>query len=77
MTTRSNEATKLCVIRQLGQLAMFVRISIVRAVCLLFLPRDVWVGKHFGSYTQRWSIALGRLDDRGVLQGVLDSDIGA
>lgn len=56
---------------------MRLRLAIVRAVCWLLLPRNVWVGKHFGAYTQRWDINLGRLDNRGVLQGVLDRDIGA
>ncbi|MFA7175289.1 MAG: hypothetical protein WC340_18085, partial [Kiritimatiellia bacterium] len=43
----------------------------------MLLPRNVWVGKHFGAYTCRWSVHLGRLDNRGVLQGLSDRDAGA
>lgn len=34
-------------------------------------------GMHFGAYTQKWSVHLGRLDNRGVLQGISDRDAGA
>lgn len=69
MTTRS-EAT-------LDRLVMRLRLAIVRAVCRLFLPRNVWVGLHLGAYTRKWSIHLGQLDSRGVLQGLSDHDAGA
>jgi len=59
----------------LDRIVMRLRLAIVRAVCRALLPRDVWVGKHFGAYTQRWGILLGRLDSRGVLQGVTDRDV--
>lgn len=51
-----------------------IRLAIVKAVCWLLLPRDVWIGKHFGAYTQKWGVMFGRVDRRGVLQGVLDKD---
>ena len=57
------------------KLMMRFRLAIVRAICRMLLPRNVWVGKHFGAYTQRWDILFGKLDSRGVLQGVLDRDI--
>lgn len=60
-----------------NRLVMRFRLAIVRAVCWAFLPRNVWVGKHFGAYTSRWSVHLGRLDNRGVLQGLSDRDAGA
>ena len=59
-----------------GRLVMRLRLAIVRVVCRALLPRNVWIGKQFGAYTQRWDILLGRLDSRGVLQGVLDRDVG-
>lgn len=61
--------------RQIDRLVMRFRLAIVRAVCRLLLPPDVWVGLHFGAYTQRWSIHLGRLDNRGVLQGLSEHDV--
>lgn len=63
--------------RRLDRLVMRLRLAVVRAVCRALLPRGVWVGKHFGAYTQRWDIVLGRLDSRGVLQGVIDRYVGA
>ena len=63
--------------RRLDRLVMRIRLAIVRAVCRLLLPRNVWVGMHFGAYTQKWSVQLGRLDNRGVLQGISDRDAGA
>lgn len=45
------------------------RVAIIRALLSLLLPRDVWVGKHFGGYTQKWGITFGKLDHRGVMQG--------
>lgn len=63
--------------RRLDRLVMRIRLAIVRAVCRLLLPRNVWVGMHFGAYTQKWSVHLGRLDNRGVLQGLSDRDAGA
>jgi hypothetical protein len=59
------------------RLVMRLRLAILRMACRLLLPRDVWIGKHHGAYTRRWDICLGRLDSRGVLQGVLDRDVGA
>lgn len=58
-------------------LAPRLRLAILRLACRLLLPRDVWIGKHHGAYTQRWDICIGKLDNRGVLQGVLDRDVGA
>jgi len=64
-------------IKLIQAIVMRVRLAIVRAICRMLLPRDIWVGKHFGAYTQRWDIIFGKLDGRGVLQGVLDRDVGA
>lgn len=47
-----------------------IRAAIIVLVLKLLLPRNVWVGKHLGAYTQRWDIIFARLDDRGVLQGM-------
>jgi hypothetical protein len=78
MNPRHRVSLNLCEkLRRLDRLVMRIRLSVVRAVCRALLPRDVWVGKHFGAYTQRWDVMLGRLDNRGVLQGLSDSDAGA
>ena len=53
---------------------MRLRLAILRVACRLLLPRDLWIGKHYVA-SQRWDITLGRLDGRGVLQGVLDRDL--
>ena len=74
VTTRSEAMTAA---RPLDRLVMRIRLAIVRSVCRVFLPRNVWVGMHFGAYTQKWSVHLGRLDNRGVLQGLSDRDAGA
>ena len=52
-----------------------IRLSIVASVCKLFLPRHVFVGKHFGAYTQRFTIMFGKLDNRGVLQGKTKKEV--
>jgi len=70
-TTRSARSARV------QRLVMRLRIATLRIACRLLLPRGVWIGKHFGAYTQRWDIVLGRLDSRGVLQGVTDRDVGA
>ena len=62
--------------RRLDRIVMRLRLAIVRAVCWIFMPRNVWAGKHYGAYTCRWSIQLGKLDNRGVLQGLSDRDAG-
>ena len=74
VTTRSEATTAA---RPLDRFVMRIRLAIVRSVCRVFLPRNVWVGMHFGAYTQKWSVHLGRLDNRGVLQGLSDRDAGA
>ncbi len=56
---------------------MRIRLAIVRAVCWMLLPKNLWVGKHHGAFTCRHKITLGKLDGRGVLQGVIDPDAGA
>jgi hypothetical protein len=53
------------------------RLYIVRWVCRMLLPRHVWVGKHFGVYTQRFDVVFGVLDNRGVLQGRTARELGA
>ena len=52
-----------------------LRLLIVKLVCMMFLPRHVWVGKHFGVYTQRFNVVFGKLDSRGVLQGYTEHDL--
>lgn len=52
-----------------------LRLILVRIACYMFLPRNVWIGKHYGAYTQKWSIQLGKIDNRGVLQGISEKDI--
>lgn len=48
------------------------RIKLAKAAVKILLPRGLWVGNHRGIYTGKWAPHLGRLDDRGVLQGVED-----
>lgn len=52
-----------------------MRLLIIRFICRLLLPKGIWVGKHWGAYTQKYDIVFGKLDYRGVLQGVLDKDV--
>lgn len=52
-----------------------VRIKIIKLICRLFLPKDVWVGKHLGTYTGKYDIVFGSIDARGVLQGVSETNI--
>ena len=47
-----------------------MRLRLIRWLAKILLPRSLFVGKHFGGYTQKWDIVFGRLDSRGVLQGV-------
>lgn len=54
-----------------------IRVAFLKSICRLLLPKDVWIGKHFGAFTQKWDICFGKLDDRGVLQGVLEKDISS
>lgn len=77
MSTKAVERSHVSGPSAVDRCVMRLRLATVRAVCRLLLPRDVWVGKRFGAYTQRLDICLGKLDNRGVLQGVLDRDVGA
>lgn len=77
MTIETVERSQVSGPSAVERCVMRLRLAVVRATCRALLPRGVWVGKHFGAYTQRWDIVLGRLDSRGVLQGVLDRDLGA
>ena len=54
---------------------MRLRLAIVKAVCWLLLPRGLWVGKNFGPYDCRWFVAFGRIDNRGVLQGMSEQQV--
>ena len=56
-------------------MVMQLRLAIVKAVCWLLLPRGLWVGKNFGPYVCRWFIAFGRIDNRGVLQGMSEQQV--
>lgn len=49
-----------------------VRIKLAKVCVHILLPRGLWLGNHKGVYTQKWAVHLGRLDSRGVLQGVED-----
>jgi hypothetical protein len=49
-----------------------IRIKLAKLAVKLLLPKEIWIGNHFGCYTQKWSVHLGKLDNRGVLQGVED-----
>lgn len=59
------------------RVVMRLRLAVIRAICRAMLPCDVWVGKHRGAYSTRYGIHLGKLDGRGVLQGLSDRDAGA
>lgn len=54
---------------------ILLKLSIVKFVCWLFLPKDVWVGNYWGIYTTRHVVLFGRTDDRGVLQGITQQSI--
>jgi len=61
--------------KKLSWLCLFVRlirIKLAKAAVKVLLPRNVFAGNYFGLYTQKWSVHLGKLDERGVLQGVED-----
>lgn len=65
---------KLC----LDEVQMFfltLRIGFVMLVIKIFMPQDFFVGKHYGTYTCKYQVTFGRLDKRGVLQGVAARDI--
>jgi len=49
-----------------------LRIKIVKIVVKLLLPKDIWVGKIKGAYTCKYDVLLGKMDKRGILQGVED-----
>lgn len=49
-----------------------IRIKLAKLAVWLLLPRGLFLGNHKGAYTCRWSVHLGRIDSRGVLQGVED-----
>ena len=56
-------------------MVMQLRLAIVKAVCWLLLPRGLWVGKNFGSYTCRWLVSFGRINNLGVLQGISEQQV--
>jgi hypothetical protein len=65
---------KTCDARPRWLLAMvrLTRIKLAKAAVKLLLPPDLWIGNHKGAYTCKWAVHLGKLDNRGVLQGVED-----
>jgi hypothetical protein len=77
MTTETVERSHVSGPSAVERRVMRLRLAVVKTVCRLLLPRNVWIGLHFGAYSQKWSIHLGRLDSRGVLQGLSDHDAGA
>ena len=56
--------------KDLTRLMIRWRLCFVRLVCYVLLPHDLWVGKHFGVYTCKWNVVFGKMDERGVLQGI-------
>lgn len=54
------------------QRTRLLRIKIVKLVVKMLLPPDIFVGNKIGIYTCKMNTLLGKLDDRGVLQGVED-----
>jgi hypothetical protein len=60
---------------KIKQFVMKLRFGLLRIMCIMLLPRDVWIGKHFGAYTQEYNIVFGRLDNSGILQGMTDEDV--
>jgi hypothetical protein len=50
------------------------RLRVAHLLCRLLLPKGVWVGRPFGVYTRQCNVVLGRMDDRGVLQGMTVED---
>lgn len=59
--------------RCLSRLVRLARIKLAKAAVKLLLPRGLWIGNHKGAYTCKWAVHLGKMDNRGVLQGVEDS----
>lgn len=50
---------------------MLKRLKFKLAIILLsWLPEDVWIGRYQGGYTQEIRWIAGKLDNRGVLQGL-------
>ncbi|WP_414039315.1 hypothetical protein ACJU26_08795 [Acidithiobacillus sp. M4-SHS-6] len=47
-----------------------LRLLVVKLACWLCLPEEIWVGKTVGVYTQKVFIQFGKLDARGILQGL-------
>lgn len=58
--------------RCLKRLVRLLRIKLAKGAVKILLPRDIWIANHKGAYTCKWSVHLGKLDRRGVLQGVED-----
>lgn len=58
--------------RWLWAMVRLARIKLAKAAVKLLLPRGLWLGNHKGVYTCKWTVHLGKLDSRGVLQGVED-----
>lgn len=59
----------------LRQYAASLRLTILKAACKVLLPKDTWIGKSLGAYTGEYRVTFGRLDSRGVLQGVTEKQI--
>lgn len=56
------------------KLIRLVRIKLAKLAVRFLLPRGLWVGKQYGAYNCKWSVHLGSLDKRGVLQGKEDTN---
>lgn len=53
------------------------KMKILLLKCLLrtLMPKDVFVGIYKGAYTQKYDVVFGRLDSRGVLQGICEEEV--
>jgi hypothetical protein len=52
-----------------------MRLIILKIINKILLPKDVWVGKHKSPYQSKYTIIFGKLDNRGVLQGIEDEKV--
>jgi hypothetical protein len=47
-----------------------IKLKFLKLICKLLLPKNIWIGNHFGPFTQKYTIEFGTLDNRGVIQGL-------
>ena len=51
------------------------RIWVIKVACKALMPENIWVSNYWGVYTQKAGVTFGKIDGRGVLQGVLEKDV--